>query len=359
MRSAATSAVLCWLAATLPAQTTTNVAVDTVVTDAAGRPLAGAEFADRWQFAAGRWCGELSCSPPDQKAPLRSDAEGRLRGTWVMDPFDTPLLGRSPEGALVAVVRPEWTAGHESVVRQPVVLRPAVVLRGVVRAPGPVSVFVQQVATQVERLGFGWGFRSDTPQVRLPLPPGTYQVTVGAGHSRATTRTIVLSGDRGEVDAGSFTILWQPFDLVGEVLPDWELASVDNLPTERSTLAALRGKPLLIVFDAWGRRFVSVPVPRQGVAALAHHARRAGFEVVLFDTSTGPPSPGELPEEPVVERTLPVLHPVAGKNADTLYGANYAIVVLDRDGRLVHCGRDLPAAVAALERLLPAAPEPR
>ncbi len=44
---------------------------------------------------------------------------------------------------------------------------------------------------------------------------------------------------------------------------------------------------------------------------------------------------------------------VSGKNADTLYGSNWAIVALDGDGRLLHCGRGLGEAVAAIERALP------
>jgi hypothetical protein len=75
--------------------------------------------------------------------------------------------------------------------------------------------------------------------------------------------------------------------------------------------------------------------------------------VVLFDTSTrGTPS-ADTPHEPIVERSLPVLRPVAGKNADALYGSNWAIVAIDADGRLQLCGRDLGAAVAAIERALP------
>ena len=345
-----------WLAVTLPAQHTAPVAVDAIVTDGDGRPLAGAEFADSWSCVAGSWVGTRSCSPPEEKAPLRSDADGRLRGTWILDPFERPLLGRSADGNLVAVVRPEVTADHALVVRHPIVLQPAVLLRVVVRAPAAVSLWLRELARASPWCPFASHYASDAPQVRLPLPPGSYEVVAAAGHSRSSARTIVLPAGRGEVDAGAFTILWRPFDLLGEVLPDWELASVDNLAPERATLAALRGRPLLIVFDEWGRRWQPRGDLRQGVAALASHPRRSAFHVVLFDTSTRPPGFDQPPNEPVVERTLPLLRPLPGKNADTLYGSNWAIVVLDADGRLVHCGRGLAEAVAALERLLPPIP---
>lgn len=77
---------------------------------------------------------------------------------------------------------------------------------------------------------------------------------------------------------------------------------------------------------------------------------------MLFDTSVRIPWPApQPPAEPVIERIFPLLTPMAGKNADTLYGSNRAAIVLDRDGRLVHCGRDLGGAVEALEKLLLAA----
>ena len=56
----------------------------------------------------------------------------------------------------------------------------------------------------------------------------------------------------------------------------------------------------------------------------------------------------------LLERTLPVLRPAMGKNADALYGSNWAVVAVDADGRLLHCGRGLAGAMAAIERVLPA-----
>ena len=59
-----------------------------------------------------------------------------------------------------------------------------------------------------------------------------------------------------------------------------------------------------------------------------------------------------ISDEPVIERMFPLLTPVAGRNADTLFGSNWAAIVLDRDGRLMHCGPDVGGAIEALERLL-------
>jgi hypothetical protein len=351
----------CWLLVALPAQTTTNVAIDALVVDAAGAPVADVEFADVWDFTTGRWCGSLSCSPPDQKAPLRSDAAGRVRGTWIMDPFDRPLLGWSQDRRLVAIVRPTVGADHAFVVRDRIVLQPAVVLAGEAKTTGAVSVFVGDADGKTAgapdpvrvHAPFQHAFAFATGRFRIPLPAGRYQVTARTGHSGSTTRTIVLPAGRGEVDAGAFTIRWQPFDLVGEVLPDWELAAVDNLPLAAAALHAFRGRPLLVVFDEWGRKWYPNGDLRAGVAALAHHPRRAEFAVVLFDTSMRGGIVDQPPDEPRVERTLPVVRPVPGKNADTLYGSNWAIVALDADGRLLHCGRGLGDAVAAIEGSLP------
>lgn len=340
------------------AQDSTPVKVDTVVVDADGSAVAGAEFADTWDWASGRWRGSLHCNEPDAKSPLRSAADGALRGHWMMDLLDRPLLGWSADQRLVAIVAPSVTDDHSIVVHTQVVLRPAVLLRGRGKTDGAVSVYVSEAEGDPEptRFGgrFGYCFTFDAPEFAIPLPPGRYQVTVRAGLSRSRTRTLVLPAGRTDVDAGPFTIQWQPFDLLGEVLPDWELASADNLPLAQASLASFRGKPLLCVFDEWGRTLHWSPDLRQGTADLARHARRAEFAVVLFDTSTRGALPAEPPPEPIVERTLPVLRPVPGKNADTLYGSNYAIVVLDADGRLRHCDRDLAGAIAVLDELLSA-----
>ncbi|MCU0864140.1 MAG: hypothetical protein MUC36_10130 [Planctomycetes bacterium] len=347
--------VLGCLVTGMPAQRTTDITVDTIVVDGNGQPVAGAEFADMWSHAGGRWQGQLCCSPADAKEPLRSDAEGRLRGQWTMDPFDRPLLGWSADRLSCAIARPTANADHSLSVREPIVLRPAVVLRGEVKASGPVSVQVIEPYRPTDvRCRFMMGFGFDAPRFALPLPPGHYEVSARAGLSGARPRTIVLPAGRAEVDAGSFTIQWQPFDLVGEVLPDWELAAADNLPLAQATLPSFRGKPLLVVFDEWGRSRSPNQELRRGVADLARHARRSEFAVVLFDTSTRGPWPDQPPDEPVVERVLPVLRPAMGKNADALYGSNWAVVAVDADGRLLHCGRGLAEALAAIERVLPA-----
>lgn len=344
------------LSVSVSAQRTDLVRVDTIVSDVDGHPIAGAEFADLWDCVGGHWQGTMMCQPADQKGPLRSDAEGRLRGTWIRNPFGQPLFGRSSDGGLVAVVAAAETATHELVVSAPLVLWPARVLCGEVKARGVLRLPVRSMgrAADLPNESRHWlNFTSDEPRFRLPLPPGVYQVAAGVGYSHATTRTVVLTEDRPEVDMGPITILWRPFDLPGEVLPDWEIASAVNIAPERATLAALRGQPLLVVFDEWGTRFRPEPELRQGVAALGEHARRDAFRVVLFDTSMRPPGwPETPPNEPVVERRFALVRPVPSHSADTLYGCNQAIVVLDRDGRLVHCGRVLPDALAALERLL-------
>lgn len=349
------------LVTALAAQTTRGVRVDARVIDPQGQPVANAEFADRWECVAGRWSGSMGCAAADARQPLRSDAQGRLRGTWIEDPFETPLLGYSADRRLVVFVQAELEpAGHVASVRGDIRLLPAVVLRGqlrttIERPQGPMRVAMAVELPQSRSLERTTTALCEAPEFAWPLPAGTYRLSLGFGHGHAPWRTAVAAAGRAEYDLGPITVPPRPFDLLGEVLPDWEVAVARNAPAANVTLARMRGRPLLVAFDEWGGPLSTGPEVRPALAALAEHPRRSEFAVVLFDTSQRTPEQNAhaKPDEPVVEAIFPVVEPTARTAADALYGSRWAIVVLDAEGRLVHCGRQGKDAVAALLRLLP------
>src|SRR5690606_2129985 len=211
--------------ALLPAQRTTDIRVDALVVDEAGQPVAGAEFADRWQFTDGRWRGALGCHPDGADAPLRSDVDGRLAGTWTEDPMATPLFGLSADRRLaVFAASSSDPKTHEPILTGRITMRRAVPLEGHARTvlgepPGALSLFLNLPGEPRRGMPFG----HDAPAFALPLPPGTYSLSVGCGHGHAPARTAVLAADRGAFDLGPISVPLRPFDLVGEVLPDWEV----------------------------------------------------------------------------------------------------------------------------------------
>lgn len=352
--------VATFAAASALAQTTTAMAVDALVCDPSGKPVAGVEFGDRWSCANTRWSATLGCNPPDQRAPLTSDAEGRPRGLWIEDPGETPLLGLSADRRLAGFVHGSYDPDtHRPQVVGRIVLQPATVLRGAMRTSAPMPAdaprsLVLGFAHPVHAgLQSGVPFGLDANTFALPLPPGTYSVTVRIGRSGATGRTATLEAGRETLDLGPISVPLVPFDLLGEVLPDWHVDRAENVALEKATLAAFRGKPLLVCFDEFGARWYPRGDTRKQLAELGQHPRRGDFQVVLFDTSVRVGSlPAEPPDEPVVERLYPLVADGTGATADR-YGSRWATVVLDRDGRLVHCG-SLGEAVPALERLLAA-----
>lgn len=241
------------------AQTTTEMTVDALVCDPSGKPVAGVEFGDRWSCANTRWSATLGCNPPDNRAPLTSDAEGRLRGIWVEDPFATPLLGLSADRRLAGFVHGSYDPDtHRPQVVGRIVLQPATVLRGAMRTSAPMPAdapraFVLGFAHPMHAgLQSGVPFGLDANTFALPLPPGTYSVTVRIGRSGATGRTALLEAGRETLDLGPISVPLVPFDLLGEVLPDWHVDRAENVAFEKASLAAFRGKPLLVCFDEFG-----------------------------------------------------------------------------------------------------------
>jgi len=355
-----TAALLAAPSLSWPRQTTQNVQVDARVVDQHGRLVANVEFADRWACTDGRWHGSMSCAEPSRRQPLLCDSQGRLRGLWIEDPFGTPLLGYSPDRQLVAFAfskRDPTTC--QATLRGDVVLVPAVSVVGRMRTTEElprgeldVSLLVRHpdwpAASELVPL------RVNAPDFCLPLPAGTYQVRLSYGFGVAPWRTFLVPAGRAEFDLGPVTVPPKPFDLIGEVLPDWDVASPEGRKADQPDWTRFRGKPLLLVFDESGGTPNAGPRCRPALAALASHPRRAEFAVAVCDTAlrTTEQIAADASKAPVAEPLFTVLRPEPWKDAHELYGSRWAIVVLDAEGRLAHCGQAASDAVVALERLL-------
>jgi hypothetical protein len=343
-----------------PSQTTMQVQVEARVVDQDGKPVANAEFADTWAFSAGRWRGSMTCGDAGSKQPLRSDEQGRLRGVWIENPFNQPLLGYSEDRRLVAFAFSNaHPTTHQAELRGELVLVPAVHVVGRLRttvAPprGVLAIDVLRAHPEHPAVQRGVLLQLEAPDFSLPLPAGTYRLRLRYGFGSAAWRTFIAPAERTEFDLGPVTVPSKPLDLIGEVLPDWTLDSTGEARVEQISLAKFRGKPLLLAFDEWGGPIVAGARTRPALAALASHPRRSDFAVVLYDTSLRDPQQkaAAVPNGPEVEKLFTVLTPSPHSDANELYGTRWAIAVLDADGRLAHCGREVPDAVAVLERLL-------
>jgi hypothetical protein len=272
----------------------------------------------------------MTCGDAGSKQPLRSDEQGRLRGVWIENPFNQPLLGYSEDRRLVAFAFSNaHPTTHQAELRGELVLVPAVHVVGRLRttvAPprGVLAIDVLRAHPEHPAVQRGVLLQLEAPDFSLPLPAGTYRLRLRYGFGSAAWRTFIAPAERTEFDLGPVTVPSKPLDLIGEVLPDWTLDSTGGART------------------------------RPALAALASHPRRSDFAVVLYDTSLRDPQQkaAAVPNGPEVEKLFTVLTPSPHSDANELYGTRWAIAVLDADGRLAHCGREVPDAVAVLERLL-------
>ncbi|MBI5851292.1 MAG: hypothetical protein HZB39_09710 [Planctomycetes bacterium] len=372
VRAATTMAWLLLFAAVATAQTTAPIAVDARCIGPNGEPVEGVEFGDRWGAAGGSWSSGFICPDPVNPLRLVSDADGRIAGTWTFSPMETPLLGWNRERTLAAFVLPSHDpVTHESFVRGAIAMRRTVTLRGTLRTTAPVAPFrlvVSWTESSPTPRETWFAFGSDRADFALALPPGRYELRAGAGHGGAPPRTIVVDGSRDELELGPISVPLLAFDLIGEVLPDWNVTQARNLALERASLGEFRGKPLLIHFDDYGNPSHMAQTTRDALAALATHPSRSSFHVVLFgptrDLLAGLPErpvnpefdrlfPRPKPPEPRVEAMFPLLSDDTG-TTEARYGVLWGTALLDRDGRLLMHG-DLASAIAALDRHLGAA----
>lgn len=307
-----------------------------------------------WRFTDGKWIAGFNL--PGSR-PLRTDREGRLRGTWVMDPMSTPLLGLSEDRQRAAFVWPTSDENHRYVVRGRVVLEERVLFKATARtAAGPptggLQVHIGFAHPAHSTLMIVSTFAVDSHEISLPVPSGTYSFCVRGGGGLSIPRSARLEQGSGSFDLGPVTIPVTPFSLIGEVFPDWVIDEARNIALEDADLVDFRGKPLVVVFAEWSEREGPRTETRERIATLADHPRREDFHMVLFDTWTG--SPGD-PNEPVIEDTLPLLKLRYEESTESrVLQSHRGTVVLDENGRLVHHGEiaDVAATLAALARVL-------
>jgi hypothetical protein len=360
------AAIMLCPAGLLVGQTTEPVVVDAIVCQPDGRPLAGVRFGDAWGLLEGRWEPGFICTHPDHPLVLTSDAEGRIRGTWIWSPTLAPLFGLSADGSMAAFVLPVSDHGEKPVhVPERIVLERTVRVRGRMRGAADAVKDAVCYLTWTERNDWGlpggihFGLRDAA--FELPLPPKRYEFRAhcrygGSQWASANPRTIVLTPGQTTFDLGPVTLQLGPLALIGEVLPDWHVDVAwkpgGPPPTtasalENTNLADFRGKPLLVQFGDFAQ------VPKEAWAALtglANHPHAESFAVVLFSIAkAGWPPPGG---SPVIQQVLPMFWDTTGATAAS-YDVRWATIVLDADGRLVCCG-GIEEAMAALETLLPA-----
>lgn len=359
------------LAAAAPAQTTAPVSVDARCIGLDGAPVEGVEFGDRWVATDGAWRPAFLCPDPQNPLRLASDADGRIAGTWTLSPMGTPLLGWSRDRSLVAIVPPEWTGTPPAArVSGTIAMQRAVRVRGAIRTTAPAAHHGLYVTWQVQEPwpnDEGFGFGMDRPDFEIALPPGRYALHAHAGRGAGLPRTLVLDPARDVVELGPISVTLPALDLIGEVLPDWNVTQARNVALVDASPAAFRGKPLLICFGDYGNPPRLSQQERDTLARLAAHPSRSSFHVVLFgpthDFLAGLPErpphpefdrlfPKPKPPEPRVEAMFPLLSDDTG-TTEARYGVLWGTALLDRDGHLLMHG-DLAAVIAALERHLAA-----
>lgn len=347
------------------AQTPLEVAVDATVCGPDGEPLAGVQFGDFWTWRDSVLVPRLIMDmEADAQAQLTSDKNGKVRGHWTQDPLGAPLLALSLDRRFAAFVLPRFNAAHKAEVTGKIVLLRAVKLRLELRAPRVRGAFLplswEFFWTQDDVDPFGktrprqcfQSFKLSADRAEIPLPPRRYKFRLRSFYNDPRWRTVVLEAGRDSFDLGTITPNIPPLELLDEVLPNWHVDAARNIELADASLGHFRGKPLLVHFHFTDRYlFRDDRATRAALAALASHPRKAGFGVVLFDLVVPAAYRDGAPPEPDIEEMFPIVGDSSGKTC-AIYGRiREGAILLDRDGKLLACGR-LEKVIEELERLL-------
>jgi hypothetical protein len=208
--------------------------------DADGRPVAGATAGTNHQVMEG--------AVPTPVDGMVSDFTGAFSGTINVYRYPVTLVAYGDDGALAG-----WAQVEEDDIGDVVIeLRPAMTVRATItrdelEAPltfAGVSFTVAQaarVSTHLQAEG----------EVELVLPRGDLSWTLYDDYFSMVNGQRALEPEQFVVDLGALDI---PAHFlaknVGKVLPDWTVSASRNVPLDQSSLAAHRGKWLLIEF--WG-----------------------------------------------------------------------------------------------------------
>ncbi len=350
------------VACALPAQYPVTVTADALVCDREGIPLVGVELGTTANLVNGTLLMKLPGNTSGGDTCLTTDSSGRVRGKWGAMPapgWQLSLLAVSRDRKLAAFVYPYPEVGLRFyAITKKIILGPAVKLRFEVAAPLVPRERVEfslSLTHSYSRLSSGlspydvkaaFTIKLDGPEVEIPIPANRYALILRSGRGRSTlARTVVLHEERPIFEFGTIHPRYFPLELLGEVLPDWHIDCTRNISLEFSQLADLRGKPLLVHFlrvSPWKNR-------EEGLARLATHPRRDQFRVVLFNSwyeHSIPGIPNPKPRE--IRTTWPVLTDKTGETSN-MYGLGESTtILLDRDGKLLVCGKT-EAVVKALE----------
>lgn len=349
------------------AQSSWPLAMDAMVTDSAGRPLAGVEFSDSWTSKEGRLT-----LPGAEGTALVSDERGRLQGTWQVDIFESPLLGLSNDRQLAATVpyiatEPRVRSGKWV---GTIVMQDAVELVAEVNVPlsnGEPALFrcrASWVSTDpgAQRDEYGsylnsWGFRMKDGQIRIVVPRSPddrYVLTVSSRLNSQSRTMIIPPGDR-RADLGAIQLPFSPLELRGALFPDWHVDAAQGIPLEHCQPCDMRGKPVLVLIRSYGppEHGPRTDYEKTNLAMLAEHPQRDQFHVLILELDPWHKTrmQGAAPRAEL----FPVLTDWSGVNATT-YGQEWdgVAILLDAEGRLDHYA-PISSGAQELERMLAAA----
>jgi len=209
------------------------------VVDERGEPVAGIDVAGYWTRQGG---------PLTPRAGVKTDAEGRfkIRVSWQGRARTLMTLDAKRERGAIALLDEAALAKEHTLRLAPLVtLKGAVESTGLGETPDPVYVAVTAkgaiIATAASTKGSTFS---------LPLPAGSYRLTISPRHCKRFTKTVELEADAGVLDLGTMdatpTVIAEHY---GKSLPPWSLTEARGVE-KTMKLSDYKGKWVLIEF--WG-----------------------------------------------------------------------------------------------------------
>ena len=374
-------------AAPLPAQTTEDVRVDALVTDADGRPLAGVEFGDFWIHRDGSWAPRMLGNGAGEPEFLVSDVGGRVRGDWTCC-FGMPLLALSPDRRLSARVRGQDCRAIEGGTKPAtIVMAPAVEISvrfdlpepaepdsrffcsvSWVPPPRPEDQSSSAYAEWSHANHAGWEFESEQGLMRIMIPRsptnryGIRPRLPALGDEWLQQYTFSVPPDAPSCDLGTISVPFSPTACLGQYLPEWLVMEASGSPREAGLPSDFAGKPLIVLLRRFSRLADAAPEEtrvRELAETLAAHPRREEFQILLLNIDPWHRTLKDLDKFGI--RQLPMV--LDGTTVSTrLFPPECGeALLLDRTGRLVAFEAMEGGVLTALARLLEpiSAPEPR
>ena len=211
------------------------------VVDAEGQPVVGARVATSWTLRSG--------TLPVPYDDMVSGEDGRFSGSIEVLHYPVTLSAYSADGALAGVVSVDdaAAAGDIRLALEPSVRVVGELTRSGLETPLDQAYLSLTVGSSVRlsgsvRGGEAFGF---------PVPRGDVKWMAYDSWFSMLDGLHALKPEEVEVDLGSLDIPAHVLAKhVGKPLPEWSVSASRGVPLDQSTLAAHRGKWLLIEF--WG-----------------------------------------------------------------------------------------------------------